>query len=561
MDWQTVVGELAAAERSAETPWATQQTTLSNQNTAFTSIKDYLTTLQTDVKTLQNSSLWQSAVSTSSNTSVATASVASGATPGINTFTISQLATAAKMIGTGNISSTLATSSDVSGVILNTAGFSTAITAGNFTVNGKQVTIATTDSLQDVFDKIAGATANAVTASYNSTTDEITLSSSSNITLGSSADTSNFLQVARLYNNSSNSVSSTSALGRVNTAATMSGSHLTTAISDGGSGAGEFTINGVSISYDASSDSIQNVLDRVNNSSAGVTAAYDTVNNRFTLINNSTGNVGISMEDVTGNFLTVTGLSSGTLTSGKNLLYTLNGGTQQLVSQSNTITSATSGITGLSVTALTTGSTTVTVSNDTSSINTAIQQFVTDYNAVQNFISAQQIVTTSSTGKVTAGLLTGDLTAGDIGSKLRSTVFSSLSGLSGAIKMLSSLGIQTNGQDNTLTLSDSSALNSALANNLGDVKSFFSDSTNGWATQLNNYLDATIGDEGTLVNHQTSLTKQSDGITAQIASLEKKIKSDSALWTTEFQAMEVAQAKVNQELTYLSEQVSGWAKA
>ena len=77
MDWQTVVSELAAAERSAETPWATQQTTLNNQNTAFTSIKDYLTTLQTDVKTLQNSSLWQSAASTSSDTSVATASVAS----------------------------------------------------------------------------------------------------------------------------------------------------------------------------------------------------------------------------------------------------------------------------------------------------------------------------------------------------------------------------------------------------------------------------------------------------------------------------------------------------
>ena len=137
-------------------------------------------------------------------------------------------------------------------------------------------------------------------------------------------------------------------------------------------------------------DSIQNVLDRINNSSAGVTATYDTLNNRFTLTNNSTGDVGISMQDVTGNFLAATGLSSGTLTRGQNLLYTLNGGSQTLVSQSNTITQASSGITGLSVTAASTGSTTVTVSSDTSKISSAIQQFITDYNAVQTAISSQQ---------------------------------------------------------------------------------------------------------------------------------------------------------------------------
>ena len=172
---------------------------------------------------------------------------------------------------------------------------------------------------------------------------------SSEVILGSAADTSNFLQVAQLYNNGTDSVTSASALGRVNTTVNLSDSDLATAITDGGSGQGEFTINGVAISYDASSDSIQNVLDRINSSTAGVTATYDTLNNRFTLTNNSTGDVGISMQDVTGNFLAATGLSSGTLTHGQNLLYTLNGGTQSLVtSQSNTITQSSSGITGLS---------------------------------------------------------------------------------------------------------------------------------------------------------------------------------------------------------------------
>jgi hypothetical protein len=89
-----------------------------------------------------------------------------------------------------------------------------------FTVNGKQVTLATTDSLQQVFDKIATATSNTVTASYDSsvgqpTSDKITLGSGSPIILGSATDTSNFLQVAQLFNNGTGSISSTSALGSV----------------------------------------------------------------------------------------------------------------------------------------------------------------------------------------------------------------------------------------------------------------------------------------------------------------------------------------------------------
>jgi flagellar capping protein FliD len=122
--------------------------------------------------------------------------------------------------------------------------------------------------------------------------------------------------------------------------------------------------------------------------------------------------------------------------------------------------------------------------------------------------------------------------------------------------MLSSLGIETNGQDNTLKVTDSTALSDALANNLSAVKAFFSDPTNGWATQVNNFLNNTIGDNGTIPNHQASLTTQTNNITTQIANLEKKISSDSDHWTSEFQAMEQAEAQVNQEISFLNQQVS-----
>jgi len=76
------------------------------------------------------------------------------------------------------------------------------------------------------------------------------------------------------------------------------------------------------------------------------------------------------------------------------------------------------------------------------------------------------------------------------------------------------------------------------------------------ATQLNNYITNITASDGELTNHQASLTQQSNNITTQISNLETKITSDTAQWTAEFQAMEQAQAQCNQELTYLSEQVS-----
>ena len=68
------------------------------------------------------------------------------------------------------------------------------------------------------------------------------------------------------------------------------------------------------------------VIKRINDSQAGVSASYDSANDRFLLTNKATGDLGMALEDVTGNFLAATGLSSGTLTRGNDLLYTVNGG-------------------------------------------------------------------------------------------------------------------------------------------------------------------------------------------------------------------------------------------
>ncbi|HWQ91241.1 MAG TPA: flagellar filament capping protein FliD, partial [Clostridia bacterium] len=453
-DWKSFVEQMVQAERAPEAVLRAKQTRIQQRNAAFANLKTQLEALRTQIAALKDPALYDTRTAQSSNTSLATAIAGSGAAVGAYRFDVTQLATASRMIGTDNVGSPLSSTPDVASLTLASAGFSTPISAGTFTVNGKQVTIAAADTLQQVFSKIATATNNAVTADYDSTTDKIILSSTSTIVLGSATDTSNFLQAARLYNgNNTGTISSSMGLGSIRLGSTLTSAGFATALTENGATVGEFKINGVSIQFDISADSTKEILDRINNSEAGVTAAYDSLNDRFLLTSKVTGDVGIALEDVSGHFLAATGLTAGSLEHGKNLLYTIDGG-DQLVSQTNTITEPSSGISGLSVTALAENSSfTVTVGSDTAKIRAALQGFVEAYNKIQSYLGTQTASSTDADGVVTAGLLANDSAATEVASGLRATVFSLLNGMSGKIKNLADLGFQTNGYDNKLSLS------------------------------------------------------------------------------------------------------------
>ncbi len=550
-DWQSLVTQLIQVERAPETRMRTEQSTIQQKNNAYSSIVTELNVLSNDIDTLKDPTLFGSRTTSVSDSTKATAQAATGTAQGSYAFQITQMATAASVQGGVDSGRQLSATDDVSGLVLSNAGFVNGIQAGTFSVNGKSITISTSDTLQSVFDQINSATSGAVTGSYDAATDTISLNSAAPITLGNTADTSNFLQAAKLFNNGTGSVTSASALGGVKLGGSAASANLTTAISDGGSGAGAFKINGVQINFNASTDSVADILQRINDSNAGVTASYDTINDRFQITNKSTGDVGISMEDVTGNFLAATKLSGAALQRGSNLQYSVNGG-GTLTSLSNTITGDSSGITGLSVTALATGSVTVNVSSDTAKIKSAITNFVSEYNRTQSLVDSQTASTTDSTGKVTAGLLTGDPDANNIATTLRHLVTATVSGLSGAVQNLDSLGIASNGTDNTLAISDSTKLDAALANNLNGVQGLFTNATTGLAVGLRKYLDSAVGDNGSLISHQTALTKQSTDIDANIATMERKITADQQTLTDSFVAMETAQAQITQQQQYLT---------
>jgi len=628
-----MVDQLTNVERAPQRRMRTEQASVRAKNAAFTSLKTELTSLKTVSEKLKDTSFFDTRKVTSSETH-ATATADSGTSSGEYNFEIFQLATSAKQLGASDVGAAVSTSSAMS-----SGGFSIAVTGGTVTVQGKQVTVSTDDSLTTTLAAIKTAVGGSF--DYSVSGDKVTLTDSSEIVLGSATDTSNFLQALRLNANGTTSISSSGKLGGIDISVTPANANFT----DGtGAASGSFKINGTTISWDSSA-TITDILDKINSSEASVYANYDPVNDRFLLTNKTTGDVGITLEDVTGDFLAKSRLltaNSGALSRGKNLLYKVNDA-GPLESKSNTIDSNSSGIQGLAVTATkgngaskissvdTSGETvttesshgystgeavtvyspgtipgglstdttyyvrvlssssytlhttkanaesgtnavdltstqtgdvylmssspkiaTVSVQADTDTIKNKIAGFISQINKVQSLIKTQTASSTDADGKVTLGVLAGEsLVSMTISGDIRTKAIESVDGLSGTITRLESIGYTSSGYSNELSLSDSSTLETALNENLGQVKSLFTTTTDGLANSMYTYLDTLLGDDGSLETTQKNLTSQISSIDQQIADHERRVQMNRDTLIRSFVNMEQAQSKINNDMSFL----------
>ena len=628
-----MVEQLTSVERAPQRRMRTEQAGVRAKNAAFTSLKTELTSLKTVSEKLKDTSFFDTRKVTSSETHT-TATADSGTSSGEYNFEVFQLATSAKQLGATDVGAAVTASSAMS-----SGGFSIAVSAGTVTVQGKQVTVSTDDSLTTTLAAIKTAVGGSFDYSVNG--DKVTLTDSSEIVLGSATDTSNFLQSLRLNANGTTSINSSGKLGGIDMSVTPANANFT----DGaGAASGSFKINGTTISWDSSA-TITDILDKINSSEASVYANYDPVNDRFLLTNKTTGDVGITLEDVTGDFLAKTRLltaNSGALSRGKNLLYKVNDA-GPLESKSNTIDSNSSGIQGLAVTAtkangaskissvdtsgetvttesshgystgeavtvyspgtipggLSTNTTyyvrvlssssyslhttkanaesgtnavdltstqtgdvymmssspkiaTVSVQSDTETIKNKIAGFISQINRVQSLIKAQTASSTDSDGKVKLGVLAGEsLVSMTISGDVRTKAIESVDGMTGTITRLESIGYTSSGYSNELSLSDSSTLETALSENLGQVKSLFTTTTDGLANSMYTYLDTLLDDDGSLETTQNNLTNQISSIDKQIADHERRVQMNRDTLIRSFVNMEQAQSKINNDMSFL----------
>ncbi|HEB87524.1 MAG TPA: flagellar hook protein FliD [Gammaproteobacteria bacterium] len=272
-----------------------------------------------------------------------------------------------------------------------------------------------------------------------------------------------------------------------------------TAISDV-VGTGSLTFNFGTTSYDPATDtytsfvqnpnqgaqtvqitdgSLSGIRDAVNAANVGVSASivFDGTNERlvFTSTNSGAANsLEITVADDDGNNNDTSGLSLFSFNATTNNLLqtqgaqdaqaTLNG--INITSASNTLSNTLNGVT---VTLLTTGSSTLTVSKDSSVISTNITTFVDQYN---NLVKTINDLSAFDPTTGVSGALNGDGVLRALDSQFRRILSNQVVGAPDAFSILANIGITRNSTDGTLVV-DSTKLSAAISSNTDAVTGLF----------------------------------------------------------------------------------------
>lgn len=226
--------------------------------------------------------------------------------------------------------------------------------------------------------------------------------------------------------------------------------------------------------------------------------------------------------------------------------------TQTVTRSSNTISDAIDGVTLSLVKAHeTAGNTTeLSVAADTASVTNAINGFVASYNSM---IQAFNQLHSFDPATGATGTLFGDATLRSVESQIRRELTANVDGLTGDLRNLVDLGITTQ-DDGTLEI-DTTKLNNAIANNLGEVTTMFS-STDGVATQLDSLINGYVQAAGVLDTRTTTLNDQIEDITDQREALSRRLASLESRLLAQFTALDTLVSQLNSTSRFLSQQLA-----
>ncbi|MBV8222765.1 MAG: flagellar filament capping protein FliD, partial [Candidatus Eremiobacteraeota bacterium] len=408
IDYNAIIQKLTSLTLAQNKPLQDQATQLSKANAELAKIKGLIQNVQQAITGLADPTLFSNFSATSSNTAFATATQIAGSTPTAGATTI--------------LSQTLATSTQVTadpaankpvntGVSLATAGFQFTPSnggsgSGTFTVNGQQITFdVSTDTVNTIVTKLNALAG--VTASFAG--DKLTVTSTSGpLSLGSVSDKGNLAQIFKLdtaqITGGGTTVTSAGTVGGVNPTQTLATANLTTPLNGGNT----FSINGVAISINPATQSLDDILTAINASAAGVSASFNTVSGQLQLVAKNTGpsSIVLGAPGDSSNFLQSLGLTTAGATTlvGQQASVTFqtpSGGSTTVFSSSNQVTSVIPGITlNLQQNDAATPYT-VTVASDPSKLESSINSFITAYNkAIDeiNSATAAPVVQTATPG-------------------------------------------------------------------------------------------------------------------------------------------------------------------
>jgi len=220
---------------------------------------------------------------------------------------------------------------------------------------------------------------------------------------------------------------------------------------------------------------------------------------------------------------------------------------QQVTSASNTVSSVVTGLT-MNLTQAQVGvPTTLTVGTDNSTLTTALQNLVTQYNSYQTSYSN---LTSYDTTSNTAGPLLGDATANSTNSALRSIFGANISTGSATVQNLADIGIQID-QNGVMSL-NTTKLNSSLQADPSAVRSLLTGTGTGLVAQVDKQLNPYLQFGGTFDSRTQSINSQLSRLTQQQADLTTNLQQYQKSLLSQFTAMDSYVAQMNQSLSFLS---------
>jgi flagellar hook-associated protein 2 len=476
MNDQEIISELIAIDRQPEQQIQNQITGLQQQETAVNAISAQLISLQTAAKQLDNVQSFQLVKASSSDEDVATASAETGATTGTHTIVVNNLATAQTLAGTVQSSETTP------------LGFS-----GQFVLNGQAINVSSSDSLQTLAGNINSANVGveATILSPNSNQYVLTLTSTTTGTQGqmtlSDAEGGSFLSGTlgllgtgtTLANPIPSTGTATGAASGLFTDGTTSIGTLEGQTSPESGTVSITNSSGASaqVSIDLGTDSLSNIAANINAAGlSGVTANVVSVTNpntgdaeqqlqingatNFTDSNGVLANLGVLQSDLA---------SGAQTTAAKNASFTIDG--IQATSSTNSTSTL---IPGVTVNLQSAGTTNLTISADTSTLQTNIQNFVTQFNSTMSLIGQYDSYDASTS---TAGPLFGNSTIQSVITNLVGDASAQVSGVTPTLSLLSQIGITLDSSGTPPQLDvDSTALSQALSGNLQSLGDLFQQS-------------------------------------------------------------------------------------
>lgn len=320
--------------------------------------------------------------------------------------------------------------------------------------------------------------------------------------------------------------------------------------------------NGFTVNVDSSNNTLAGIRDAINtattNTGVQATLLTGTAGSKLVLTGSQTGGtnaITVSASGGDGGLSQLSYSPSTPLTNGLSVIQAAQDASIKVsgfavASATNTVTTAIDGVTLNLIKATPGTTTTVSVSNDTGTVQSRISNFVSAFNTLEKQIASLRAYD-PATQK--AGPMLGDAMLNGIEAQLRRILSAPVAGANGNYTTLTSLGI-TSGLDGTLSI-DATKLQKALAAGTTMVSGVFG-GPNGVATKLSDYLTAQLASTGQIAARNDSISRQQKSLLAQKDALNARMAVIQSRYQTQFSALDTMLQKMQSTSSYLAQQLS-----